>query len=95
VIESLDVHLAPAGGPGGVWSACAPGGMFETCADVCVDQGMTCAVTSCETGQDEWPIATLRTHETDMCDLEIESAASSCDDPLPQATSLECCCTPP
>jgi hypothetical protein len=93
-IETLDVHLVVAGGPPGTWSACVPAGMFETCGDVCTNEMRTCAVTSCATGQDEWPVASYEVYEAPECVTQLESFAATCDDPLPVdgVGSLRCCC---
>lgn len=93
-IESLTVHLSPAGGPTGTWSECYPAGQFETCGDVCTTEMLGCAVTSCPTGQDEWPVATYETYVDATCTEAVDSAAATCDDALPAApaAAVRCCC---
>lgn len=96
-IVSLDVHLSPAGGPTGTWSACVPADAFSTCGDVCSNEMLACVVTSCATGQEEWPIATLATFSDAECVVGYESSASTCSDSLPvaPAVALRCCCDVP
>jgi hypothetical protein len=96
-IPTLEVHLSPAGGPTGTWSACVPAGSFATCGDVCSNEMLACVVTSCATGQDEYPIATLATFSDAECVTSFENIASTCNDPLPigAAAALRCCCEMP
>ncbi|PRQ03938.1 hypothetical protein [Enhygromyxa salina] len=98
-IQALDVHLVVEGGPTGAWSACVGAAEFDSCAVVCEQQQLGCAVTSCPTDQPQWPVATLETFSSVECadPLEslLESLASSCESmPLsPDVASLRCCCS--
>lgn len=93
-IEALDVHLIVEGGPPGTRSACVPAGMFETCGDVCTHEMRACAVSSCATGQAEWPVASFEVYEASECATALESIAGTCDEPLTSegVGSLRCCC---
>lgn len=97
-IPSLEVHLAPAGGATGTWSDCVSAAAFLTCGDVCSNQMLGCAVASCATGQEEWPIATLASFSDGECVATIENLVSTCSDPLSAvapAEAVRCCCTGP
>lgn len=96
-IVALDVHLSPGGGATGVWSGCVAADAFLTCGDVCSHEMLGCAVVSCATGQEEWPIATLATFGDLECVVGVENVASTCGDPLPVGTAmaLRCCCAGP
>jgi hypothetical protein len=96
-IAPLDVHLSPAGGPTGSWSSCVAVGAFETCGDVCSNEMQACAVASCATGQEEFPIGTLASFTDAECLVGYENLASTCDDLLPavNAVALRCCCEMP
>jgi hypothetical protein len=94
-IQDLEVHLSVEGGPTGVWSECVGVGEFESCAAVCDNQMLACAVTSCATEQPQWPVATLETFASPECLDTLEVPASGCGDPLPLAeavVSMRCCC---
>jgi hypothetical protein len=94
-ITPLEVHLAIEGGPPGVWSACHPAGDFGSCTDLCATFGGSCVVTSCATGQEEWPLATFETFADAECTMLVESVALACENELPIAgtvAGLRCCC---
>lgn len=94
-IVPLEVHLAVEGGPTGVWSPCVVAGELETCADLCAAFESSCAVTSCATDQEEWPIATYETFADADCTMPIESLAQACESSLSldgTVGSLHCCC---
>jgi hypothetical protein len=97
VIVPIDIHLSPAGGPTGTWSACVPADGFLTCGDVCSNEMLACAVVSCATQQEEFPIATLATFGDAECVVGSENIASNCSEALPvaPAIALRCCCETP
>lgn len=97
LIVSLDVHLSPAGGPTGMWSACVAADAFLTCGDVCSNEMLGCAVASCATEQEEFPIGTLATFSDAECLVGSENIASTCSEALPiaSALALRCCCEMP
>jgi hypothetical protein len=95
-IVPLEVHLSPAGGATGTWSSCVAADAFLTCGDVCTNEMLACAVASCATEQEEWPIATLATFSDAECGIGFENLVSACNEPLPAAVSaLRCCCEAP
>jgi hypothetical protein len=52
-------------------------------------------VTSCATGQEEWPLATFETFADAECTMLVESVALACENELPIAgtvAALRCCC---
>jgi hypothetical protein len=94
-ITALEVHLAIEGGPTGVWSECQAAGQFTTCADLCATFQGSCAVTSCATGDVEWPIATYETFTDVECTTSFERIAAACESELPfsgSTVALRCCC---
>jgi hypothetical protein len=97
-IVPLEVHLAPAGGATGTWSSCVAANAFLTCGDVCANEMLGCAVASCATGQEEWPIATLTSFSDGECVATVENLVFTCDDPLSAvspAEAVRCCCAAP
>lgn len=93
-ITDLEVHLVVEGGPAGVWSACLDAANVASCDVVCEAEMSSCAVTSCETSNVEWPIATMQTFADLECAVELDSLASRCDElPVSQDTvAVRCCC---
>lgn len=93
-ISALDVHLAVEGGATGVWSACTAAAGVVSCDVVCEAQMSTCAVASCDTGQPEFPIATVQTFDDLECLVAVDDLAPACDVlPIMEAVkAIRCCC---
>ena len=98
IIQSIDVHLEPIGGPVGVWSSCVLVDVFTNCDEVCTDQGADCAPAACESNAGASTVASMESFDNQDCSGSPQSSqAGSCSDQLPtsggSSDSLRCCCT--
>lgn len=96
--QDLEVHVAPEGGPPGIWSACAPIDTIESCGQLCGDEGdLVCAPTGCDHVDPENPLVTYQMFTTEDCsDEEPAGIVAACDEaPIDDqgvSLSIRCCC---